>query len=389
MACDEGTRTYRIVILGAGLSGLSLARALARREVSGPILIVDRKPAMADDRTWCYWETPGCDFSDLAIMRWDRWNYRDVSGVYEQRSERHRYTCIRGIDFYRRSLDDIRDAAIDVAFDEHVLNVREEARECAIVTRKRTLRAERVFDARGIAPGMHDRHAIVQRFAGYRVQTATPAFDPRSATLMDVQPDTEDGFHFFYVLPFGEREALIENTYFALRPIGAARLRRELDDYARRFERHAPVVAHVETGAIPMSAGRDLPQETRRYTPIGLRGGCARPGSGYTFHRVQEQVARIAESLARGERPVRTFAAKAPVCDRIFLDILRRRPDLAPRIFRRLFASTNGGSLARFMMDAPSLLDSTLVVGASGAGALEGALAAPRPEKATPLYANR
>jgi len=121
-----------------------------------------------------------------------------------------------------------------------------------------------------------------------------------------------------------------------------------------------------------MSASLVLPQPTERVVPIGLRGGCARPGSGYTFHRVREQTARIAEAFGRGTGPLpRTFVRATPACDAWLVAAARLAPALLPRAFRRLFASVDGERVARFMMDRAGRLESLPVLLASAIGAAE------------------
>ncbi|WP_146069326.1 lycopene cyclase family protein, partial [Cryobacterium sp. Y11] len=44
-----------LVILGAGLAGLTLAARLAR-ERSGPrVVLLEPRTAYRDDRSWCFW----------------------------------------------------------------------------------------------------------------------------------------------------------------------------------------------------------------------------------------------------------------------------------------------------------------------------------------------
>jgi lycopene beta-cyclase len=275
--------------------------------------------------------------------------------------------------FYDAALAEIRAAGCDLFLGEPVTAIDERARNCTIRTRSRTLRADYVFDARGLTAAMLDGVDVVQRFAGYRIETERDTFDAGVATLMDVQTDTSDGFHFFYLLPFGAREALVENTYFARRPIGRTRLESELVRYiARRFGSARPAIRYREAGALPMSSRLSLPRPTARVVPIGLRGGCARPGSGYTFHRVQSQAASIARAFAAPRASIDgvDFGARAPWCDTVFLAAAHAVPDLLPQAFRHLFATVDGDMLARFMMDraGPAETFPVLLASAIGAG---------------------
>lgn len=369
---------YRFVILGAGLAGLSLARALVRHGIDDRVAILDAKPRLADDRMWSFWDVDGSSDAHLASGRWERWELRDRSGAYVQESARFPYVALRSTSFYASVLGELAVRNVDVVLGDAVIAVDEGRDSCVVRTRGgKSATARVVFDARGLDGAMVRDAAVVQRFVGRRIETERDAFDPAVATLMAVQPDTQDGFHFFYILPFGPREALVENTYFARRPIARARIEGELDGYvAQHYGFARPVPSYVEAGAIPMSTALALPRATARVIPIGLRGGCARPGSGYTFHRTQHQVEAIADAIVRDGDAFarRRFALGAPACDAWLLQAARRAPQVLPGAFRRLFGTTEGDALARFMMDRANPAQTFPLLLASALGAADGLL---------------
>ncbi|GAC1526007.1 MAG: lycopene cyclase family protein [Vulcanimicrobiaceae bacterium] len=364
--------SYRFAILGAGLAGLSLARAFARCGMRDRIVIVDAKAAFRDDRTWSFWDTDASADARLAFGRWHAWQLVVGRDAHVQHSASAPYVAVRSADFYASARAEIEAAGFEIALGERVTDVAESDRGCVVDTSQRRIRADVVFDARGLTAAMVEASAVVQRFVGRRIVTAGDAFDPAVATLMDVQVDTDDGFHFYYVLPLSSREALVENTYFARVPIQVARLDAELDAYvARRFGRTVAGSGYREVGAIPMSAARTAIERTRRVVPIGLRGGCARPGSGYTFHRVAMQTAAIAAAFAADAAivPGASFALTPPTCDAWLIAAARHAPSLLPGAFARLFARTDGDRVARFMMDRAGALESFPVLAASALGA--------------------
>jgi lycopene beta-cyclase len=378
------TPAYRFAIIGAGLAGVSLARAFARNGVRGRVAIIDSKARFTDDRTWSFWDVDASADAALAAGSWFRCQLTDRSGTYAQAAAVP-YVALKGAQFYASALMEIESLEHDVYLGERVVGVDARSSGCTVRTNARRIEAEYVFDARGLTAAMIGSVDIVQRFAGCRIETEHDTFDDGVATLMDVQADTHDGFHFFYLLPFSAREALVENTYFARRPIGRARLEDELSRYvARRFGGARPVVRYREAGAIPMSSRLSLPRPQLRIVPIGLRGGCARPGSGYTFHRVQRQVDRIARAFAQPASSLdgRDFAMDAPLFDELLIAAARFAPTVLPRAFRRLFATIDGDVLARFMMDCAGPVDTASVLLATGIGVCESLRAPARRWKA-------
>ena len=100
---------FAYVILGAGCAGLSLCHYLLERGVDDPILVIDRKEAFADDRTWCFWDVEETPFSHLAARRWSAWEVCAAGRKVVHTSERYPYLCLTGADFYRAVLGGISD----------------------------------------------------------------------------------------------------------------------------------------------------------------------------------------------------------------------------------------------------------------------------------------
>lgn len=370
----DSAPSYRFVILGAGLAGLSLARAFARRGMRDRIIVLDAKPVFRDDRTWSFWDTDANSDARLAWGRWNAWQLLDERQTYVQHSTHAPYVALRSADFYASAAAEIEAAGIELALGERVAHVSETTRGCVVTTSRRSIRADVVFDARGLTGGMVESAPVIQRFVGRRIESAHDVFEPGVATLMDVQTDTDDGFHFYYVLPFSAREALVENTYFARVPIPTQRLDVELDAYvSRRFGLTPARTGYREVGAIPMNPALTLRARTRRVVPIGLRGGCARPGSGYTFHRVARQTEAIAAAFASEDRTTseRSFALTPPACDAWLIAAARHAPMLLPGAFAKLFGMTEGDRVARFMMDRAGPIETFPVLAASALGAAQ------------------
>ena len=95
------------MILGAGCAGLSLCHYLLERGVEKPVLILDRKEAFADDRTWCFWDVEETPFSGRAVRRWSSWAVRAEGREIVHTSGRYPYLCLTGADFYEDALEKI------------------------------------------------------------------------------------------------------------------------------------------------------------------------------------------------------------------------------------------------------------------------------------------
>ena len=368
--------SYAYVILGAGCAGLSLCYYLLERGVEEPILILDRKEDFADDRTWCFWDVERTPFSDLAARRWSSWDVRAGGRRVVHTSERHPYLCLAGADFYRAALARISGHPnVTVRLGEDVRGLGEFEGGVRVETSGGTYPAGRVFDGRGLSPDLaafgearRGGRWISQQFLGLRLRAREPVFDPETCTLMDFEVDQGRGLRFAYVLPFDEREALVENVYLSQSGAPPETHRREISAYlADRYglAEDDYVVGGEERGDIPMTTHRFPRKVGERVHAVGTLGGETRPSTGYTFVRVQRYCRALAASLTGSDAdPEGVHPRRHRALDGLFLRLLRERPERCPEIYARMFAGVPPGPLIRFLTETSTPLDEARLVGA-------------------------
>ena len=365
---------YGFVVLGAGCAGLSFCYYLLEQGVEAPILILDSKGGFEDDRTWCFWDVEDTPFSHLAVRRWNSWSLRAGSESVVQTSAEHPYLCLTGADFYQHALGEISSHPnVTLRLNEDVEDYKEYAGTTYVRTGKRTYTAEYVLDGRGLPPGSpvfeearRRAHWVPQRFLGLRLRTGRPAFDPEVCTLMDFSVNQELGPRFMYVLPFGEREALVENVYLAEGMTSREEHHKEISEYLgdRYGLGHGGyVVDGEERGYIPMTDYRFPRRLGERAYSIGMLGGETRPSTGYTFLRIQRYCRNLAESLANGgDVPRKAHPGRLNLLDGIFLRYMLDHPKELPEIYRRMFAGLSPGPLIRFLTERSSPADELRLV---------------------------
>jgi Brp/Blh family beta-carotene 15,15'-monooxygenase len=205
---------------------------------------------------------------------------------------------------------------------------------------------------------------LVQRFTGWHIRTEAECFDPSSIDLMDFESSVTSGrTTFFYILPFNEREALIEVTYLddpRLVPANSEYdLKRKVDELTRgRYQ-----VLYRERASLPMHCLPARPSQEDGVIRIGRLGGRLKPSSGYAFLRIQRQSKAIAQALGSGESlPTDYEAGFYKVLDHIFLETLERRAADASSYFVPLFQQVPPDTLVRFLGESASLAESFSVV---------------------------
>jgi lycopene beta-cyclase len=327
------------LILGAGLGGLALADALLDEDVAGPVVLLDRRTTWPRDRTWCFWDVD-VPYAGLATHRWAEWEVVTSEGTAVQQSDRHAYLRLPADRFYAHVLERLgRDPRVEVRTGVTVASEAEAQAHLPGAT---------VHDARG--PVLPPPGGLAQRFLGLEVKTEVPRFTPGRATLMDFRVSQDGGLHFMYVLPFSAREALVEDTWFAVEPVDEARHRAEIAAWIGG----SFAVRHEERGVLPMTAAA-----VGAATVGGLR-----PSSGYAFARTVRHARALARATARDDPRPRPGTARWDWLDAVFLRALDADPAAFPERFRRLVARTPAGAFARFMTDASTVVDEAAVVAA-------------------------
>jgi lycopene beta-cyclase len=178
--------------------------------------------------------------------------------------------------------------------------------------------------------------------------------------------EVKRGFHFFYLLPFTESEALVESVYIGLDGLSNHEHRELLIDYLKK---EYGIVefneVYVERGVIPMYR-MSLERPHQQHYLIGTRGGFVRSSTGYAFAAIHQYADQLARSLESDRLPevVRPLSPKAELLDAVLLNYLRERPEDGPLILSSLFEKVEPDAVVRFLSDRSTLLDEALIFAA-------------------------
>ncbi len=357
-----------LLILGGGCAGLSLARELALYGPAAPTTcIIEQRAAYEDDRTWCFWGGGKALATDLVEYQWPRVQLHAAGESVDFECDAHPYQMIRGGRFYADALQKLSSAPqIDIELAvKNLSEPRFTQGMWHVDTNFGPRRAHTLIDTRpGPMPTTPRESPILwQSFFGKEVVCEVPIFDASRVILMDFFDDQHGRIIFTYVLPLTPYRALIEVTLFDTSPADPGDLSQDLHQQIRaRVGRHAFVVARSEHGILPMG----LPYQStsgqppsRNHMKVGLMHGGARASTGYAFQRIQRWARTCASQLVSGA-PMLVHAADAPVIrsmDKLFLSLLRHRPECASTLFMSMFKRTDPAVLIRFLSDRASMRD--------------------------------
>lgn len=275
---DAAAAPFDVLIVGAGLHGSLIALALLDADPALRLGLIERDPQPAGNHTWCFHrgDVPadvGGWLDRLPLTTWP--GYRVAFPGFERAVDLP-YCGLASADLAAQLRDVFaaRDTAVlltgseVVAVDQHAVRL----------TDGRALSARLVIDARG---GGNVGATGYQKFLGLEVELAADCGLDRPL-LMDACLPQGPQFRFMYVLPFGPRRLLIEDTAFARTP--------HLDPVARRAAIHAyaaargwtvKAVLREESGLLPMPWQAAVPAPTLPLK-VGYAGGWFHPATGYS-----------------------------------------------------------------------------------------------------------
>ncbi|HEX7846806.1 MAG TPA: lycopene cyclase family protein [Chitinophagaceae bacterium] len=359
-------------MLGAGCAGLSLLmRILHSEKLKGKkILLIDREARIRNDRTWCFWETGQGFFENIVSRSWEHVSFLSDSFSSTLDIAPYRYKMIGGIDFYRYCFEKIskHDNVEIVQGDFKGLKFERGFVILDINDEKIILHDEpatTIFSSI-YKPEEQNKTSIrlLQHFKGWVIESNTPLFNTKEATLMDFRVHQQHGTSFAYVLPFSETRALIEYTLFTKTLLEKEEYDLELKNYIHSFLGIKDFkIIEEEFGVIPMT-NEKLSFNGRAAWQIGTAGGQTKASSGYTFQFIQKQSDQIIDLLEQGRslNELSQTPKRFRFYDNTLLHILYHEKLPGREIFIRLFQKNKPQQVLRFLDNETSLSEELKII---------------------------
>ncbi len=347
---------YEFVAAGGGLAGLSLACQLIRSRLCGSsLLVVDRNPPGTRARSWSYWTDRPTIFDPIVCHRWSKLQVtiKGVSRVIALPG--YRYEMVRGADlerFARQELSAHAGITFQVGAVDQILDGPGAAR---LIIDGELVEADWVFDSTQWAKARSSSwraNRLPMHFQGWAIETTADTFDPETATFLDFRTPQCHGVRFFYVLPFTERQALVQYVLFAPDCPKHDEARAALQTYlSRAWGLGDYSIGAEEAGSLPISASRRPRRLGPHVMAIGIKAGLVKPTTGFGFWRIQQDSAAIVRSLEQTSAPwdVPPISERHRLYDSLLLDVLARRSSEIEVIFGHLFAHNPIERVLRFL----------------------------------------
>ncbi|WP_420321144.1 lycopene cyclase family protein [Flagellimonas sp.] len=362
---------FDFIIIGAGASGLLLADALTSDDFfsSKSILIIDRDDKTTNDRTWCFWEKGEGKFDHLLHKSWPNIHF---SGSGFERSASiapYHYKMLKGIDFYDHYLEKIKKHPNVTWVKDRVTLVEETDQKDLVTAQNGFFTGDTVFNSwlnHQNVLSQKKYPLLQQHFLGWFVKTEKPVFNPEEATFMDFSIPQKGNTRFMYVLPFSEREALLEYTLFSENTLEKSEYEDGIRDYIKNnLGNTAFDITATEQGTIPMTCYPFYGHNSDKIMHIGIAGGWAKPSTGFTFYNTSKKVSALVEHLKQ-DRPLSKFYKRNKFWfyDLLLLDILHKHNHLGQSIFGSMFKKRNAQLILKFLDEETSLWEDLQIISA-------------------------
>ena len=374
----EALATVDVAIVGGGMSGLALACQIdesndrAERRINHAVVIEPRENYQRD-KTWCYWHRDKGLFDPAITHSWSRWEVCSGGRSWTSSCPETPYVRVDSSRYYEIAAARLaRSNTVGLKLGVSAKEIRADQHQVCINTDRGQVRAARVIDTR---PRPISQGTLLQHFYGWEVETDEDVFDPTTVTLMDFSEGGEDDIHFFYVLPFSARSALVESTHFSQHPLGEAQYQQELCDYLRqRFALSDWRIRHNESGVLPMAKRRSAApvEQVPNVLTLGLHADTVKPSTGYCYPHAQHQAYQFAAwlSASSADRPPRARHSVTSWFDAVFVSFLENQASRAPAVFLRLFQQVEPAALVRFLSDGAKVTDYLRVIWAMPKGVM-------------------
>lgn len=306
-----------VVIVGGGLAGTLLFAALKHRHPRLRIALVEKNSTLGGNHTWCLHDSdiPTGARAWLTPLLSRSWDAHEVIFPDHRRSLPTAYHAIRSEDLHRKLLvQHPKDLHLGA---EVTATARDpESGRWKIKTPAASFETMVAISCRGwlrLPAGTSE--AGWQKFVGLDLELEEPHGLER-VLLMDATVPQIDGFRFFYLLPWSERELLVEDTYYSNHAgLKSDRIRREILAYVEKRGWKVRAIKREEEGALPLHLEAP-PADDALMPTIGAESNSFNAVTGYTLPATLRAVQSLVELHTLSHENVTATLARLRAGDR-------------------------------------------------------------------------
>ena len=350
---------YQIIIIGAGLSGLTLAKEICARS-NYKILILEKKKKLVYDKNWCFWNQPINTFTHNFDNAWEKISISidDKEKIFFDK--KIKYLHIKSTTFYKKFINDLKKKNVKIKMNQNINEILYENNWKLVKSNNSIFKSKIVFDSRP-QKYSNKKNLLYQHFYGVEILLENSLLDKNKVTLMDFQT-FNNGIHFFYVLPFSAKKALVETTYFSTNVLEESIYKSDIRKYLKKkFPNEKYKIKFKEKGIIPMF--HDYNNNIKNdLINIGTRGNWVRASTGYSFQNSFLNAKDITEKLIHKKKLNISSNKKIRFLDKIFCYYIANYSNDSKEFFKCFFFKNKFRNIVSFLIGDINLLRMLVII---------------------------
>ena len=319
------------------------------------VLILEKKKKFSYDKNLCFWNKPENLVTKIADNYWKKIVIKVNKEKKLHESEGIKYLRLNSKTFYNFYLEKFNNKKnLFLQMNTSIQKVSSQEDKVIIKTKKNNFESGLVFDSR--YEKYNDKNVkLFQHFSGIEIETQKPIFDKNEIILMDIQ-NKKNLFNFIYLLPFSERRALIESTYFSPEIFKKDIYLKDIKKYLhKKFNLKNYKIKYEEFGVLPMNK---LPDNSKKLVyKIGTAGNWTRLSTGYTLQNAFMYSKQIVDCL-KGKTPIKIREKYVfKFLDDIFCNFILMHPDDVKIFFIIFFFKNSLLKIVKFLNYKAGLIE--------------------------------
>jgi len=336
---------FDFVIIGGGCAGLSLAYELDLHEKLSKktLAIVEPRKEYKRDKTWSFWKVNSHNFEDCVKKNWREFSIKTRSDYKVIKCDNFRYQSIDSGLFYNKINERLK-----------------KNKNIKFVKNINYLNTSNSFVFNSVPVLENTETNLWQHFHGIEIETNEEFFNDSKVDLMDFDCEQRNNVHFFYILPFSKKKAIIETTWLSKEDASLKDYESQIKNYINKLGIKDYKINFKEQGAIPLF--HPINDKKVNKINIGTAGGMTRLSTGYTFLNIQEHSKYIRMNIENIKNIKKyEIGKKYQILDKIFLRVLKKHPEKMPQIFSNIFNASYDNAI-KFLSNKSNILEDLSII---------------------------
>jgi len=281
---DHSSVDWDVILVGGGLANGLIAYRLKYLYPQWKILLIEQQSRLGGNHTWSFHD------EDISQSQWNwisplvsrSWDEYTVHFPAFSRTLHSKYHSVKSEKFHSVLAPILGESLLLEKKVKRITASNVELHDGTFLT------GRCIIDGRGFGEVVSHRVGY-QKFVGQDVTLFHP-HGLKNPILMDVNCPQEEGFRFFYLLPWSDHSLLIEDTrYSNSGSLNVPLVREEIQKYLMGRGWRVSSVDREEVGALPIPLVKDCWTEREKKSwvdlvpRVGVRGDWFHPVTGYSF----------------------------------------------------------------------------------------------------------